>query len=230
MKEINSFVPPNLGWLEVKLDDEELKFLWDCVNTPPQENKKPSLAGNISESWTLIDKDDWFFNNTLSKCMVRYAEAFKNLGEEFPTPHRHPYFLESFWSNYQKENEFNPIHKHSGIYSFVIWLKIPTSYDEQTQNPIAYGVNADAISNFQFVYTDIIGRSVQHTYQMDPQYEGCMVFFPAALKHTVYPFYNCKEDRISISGNIGINSSVILLTEEEAKMYPEYDEEAKNRG
>ena len=40
MKEISSVHPQSLGWLEVKLDDEELKFLWDCVNTPPQENKK----------------------------------------------------------------------------------------------------------------------------------------------------------------------------------------------
>tara|TARA_B100000519_G_scaffold120473_1_gene103987 strand:- start:501 stop:641 length:141 start_codon:yes stop_codon:yes gene_type:complete len=39
---------------------------------------------------------------------------------------------------------------------------------------------------------------------MSPKMEGTMLFFPARLKHTVYPFYNCKEERVSISGNISI--------------------------
>ena len=39
---------------------------------------------------------------------------------------------------------------------------------------------------------------------MSPEMEGTMIFFPAKLKHTVYPFYDCKEERISISGNISI--------------------------
>ena len=29
-----------------------------------------------------------------------------------------------------------------------------------------------------------------------------MLFFPAQLEHTVYPFYDCDEDRISVAGNI----------------------------
>ena len=32
--------------------------------------------------------------------------------------------------------------------------------------------------------------------------EGRMLFFPASTLHLVYPFYECKEDRVTISGNI----------------------------
>ena len=39
--------------------------------------------------------------------------------------------------------------------------------------------------------------------------EGTILFFPSQLQHTVYPFYNCEEDRISISGNIGFNTNQI---------------------
>ena len=39
---------------------------------------------------------------------------------------------------------------------------------------------------------------------MSKEMEGTILFFPSELKHTVYPFYNCEEDRISISGNIAI--------------------------
>ena len=32
--------------------------------------------------------------------------------------------------------------------------------------------------------------------------EGRMLFFPATLQHQVYPFYECEEERVTISGNI----------------------------
>ena len=34
------------------------------------------------------------------------------------------------------------------------------------------------------------------------QQEGKMVFFPSALNHQVFPFYESDEERVSISGNI----------------------------
>jgi len=37
---------------------------------------------------------------------------------------------------------------------------------------------------------------------MDPELEGKMLFFPAQMKHAVHPFYECDEDRVSISGNL----------------------------
>ena len=46
-------------------------------------------------------------------------------------------------------------------------------------------------------------------YEMCKDAEGTLLFFPAELNHTVYPFYNCKEDRISISGNIAIDTKKI---------------------
>ena len=50
------------------------------------------------------------------------------------------------------------------------------------------------------------GHGVQ-TYLLDKTSEGLMLFFPAKLIHCVYPFYNCNEERISISGNICIDIS-----------------------
>jgi len=44
---------------------------------------------------------------------------------------------------------------------------------------------------------------------MSPDMEGTMLFFPANLKHIVYPFYDCKEERISISGNISLRLASI---------------------
>ena len=43
-----------------------------------------------------------------------------------------------------------------------------------------------------------------------PDMAGRLLFFPANLRHQVYPFYNCGDDRISISGNICLDTNVPL--------------------
>ena len=37
---------------------------------------------------------------------------------------------------------------------------------------------------------------------MGSHMEGFMCLFPATTIHQVFPFYNCEDDRISISGNL----------------------------
>ena len=57
-------------------------------------------------------------------------------------------------------------------------------------------------SSFQFSYTDILGRISQFNYDLNKSWEGIMLFFPSQLEHQVYPFYNCDDYRISVSGNV----------------------------
>ena len=40
--------------------------------------------------------------------------------------------------------------------------------------------------------------------------ENTILFFPALLNHTVYPFYLSDEERISISGNICLDTSQVV--------------------
>ena len=199
--------PPNIGWIEKKLSDKEMDYLWKCIDNRKESHKK-SLAGNINESNRLIDRSDWFYNKTLLPLVKEYGTQFENVGNRIPVNQHHPYYLNSFWVNYQKEGEFNPLHDHNGVYSFVIWMKIPTKHFEQNLNPISLKSNCHAISSFQFTYLNILGQHTQYFYEMNPDMEGTMLFFPAKLTHCVYPFYNCKEDRISISGNIMLNTAI----------------------
>ena len=135
---------------------------------------------------------------------------FYNIGFNFPISKNVPYYLADFWVNHQYQTEFNPLHNHFGIYSFVIWMKIPTDYREQKQLPIAQA-NSTSISNFQFQFINMLGEPCNHTYEMSPSREGTLLFFPSKLLHSVYPFYNCKEERISISGNIAIDTNKLSL-------------------
>ena len=58
--------PPVTGWLEVGLSTEALQYLYDRI-AEAKGSAKGHLAGHISSSLDLEDKDNWFFNNTIQK-------------------------------------------------------------------------------------------------------------------------------------------------------------------
>jgi len=205
--EAKAIRPDNLGWVEQKLSPDAMSFLWHIIDNHGS-SYKDKLAGNINSSYGLTDENDWFFNNVLINTINFYIDEFqpKNFMYVVPSRQELRYCLSDFWVNFQKQTEFNPMHSHSGIYSFVIWMKIPTKFGEQKKLHIASDVNSNSISNFEMRYTDILGRNLSKIYTMDPSKEGTMLFFPSLLNHSVYPFYDCDEDRISISGNIMVES------------------------
>ena len=200
---------PNIGVVEGKLSEEIVDDLWTLINEAREkpEDMKPELAGNISSSIRLDNNSDLmtdFVGEVLPACIKRHMQ-------EYGPPYRltmkegETFNLESLWVNFQKQNEFNPPHDHAGVYSFVIWMQIPTSYEEQRKLPICAESNADThISNFAFSYTNTLGRVSTFAYNMEKEAEGYMVMFPSCLLHQVFPFYNDDGERISISGNINI--------------------------
>ena len=204
---VKAIMPPNQGWIEYKLKTQEMDYVWRCIENKKKYVKK-NLAGNISASYDLMDRGDWFWLNVIIPLLKRYTESFDtNLGVRVPIASRHPFYMDSWWVNYQKQNEFNPIHDHSGVYSFVIWMKIPYDGRKENQKDIARHSNTPSIGDFQFTYSNMMGKSCIETYRLSPHYEGTMLFFPSQLPHQVYPFYDCDEERISVSGNIMSDTS-----------------------
>ena len=51
----------------------------------------------------------------------------------------------------------------------------------------------------------MFGEFSNAEYKLGKEFEGTMLLFPSKLVHEVHPFYNCEEDRISVSGNIFLN-------------------------
>ncbi len=207
--ELKVVVPPNHGWIEYKLDQKELDYVWKCIENK-KESYKQSLAGNIEASNLLLDKSEWFFRGTIRPIILQYEKIFGSLGNDSPLNQRFEYHMSSWWVNYQKQNEFNPIHHHGGIYSYVIWMKIPTSHFQQNKKLISLKSNAPSISSFNFLYTDALGRTRTYPYELSPKDEGRMVFFSSKMPHLVYPFYDCDETRISVSGNIQLNTAKVM--------------------
>ena len=201
--EWNRFSLPNIPLYDVKLPDDIVNRLWSYVDKSDLIRCNHNLAGNIAESYDLVDEDDYFFNEVLKPVSLRYISENPNMGY-LQSNHRssEDICLNKFWVNYQYKTEFNPMHIHTGIISFVIWLKIPTESEEQHNLPIAKNSNTPSASDFSFAYTDIIGNIQSYQIQLSPKDNGLMMIFPASLNHQVYPFYECDKKRVSISGNV----------------------------
>jgi hypothetical protein len=110
--------------------------------------------------------------------------------------------LENVWINFQKKYEYNPLHDHRGVFSFVSWVDIPYNLNEEMSMPHVASSNSPMATSFNFVFTTILGDIQQLPFFIDSTHEGTVLFFPSKIKHLVYPFFTSNNDRISISGNL----------------------------
>ena len=229
--EVTARIPKQpFGWLETELPKSVMTKLQSYIKEAKKNpvNHNSNLAGNISESFLIKDKNDYFFQTVLLPHIGKFNECYPSYdaGINVCNSGCH-YCLDRFWVNFQKENEFNPLHDHGGVFSFVIWVKIPTDWREQHALPISANSNAPSASNFEFHYTTMLGNSGKYSYFLDKKSEGTMIFFPAKLMHTVYPFYNCDKERVSISGNINLDISENSM--KQFRSQARYDKERKKK-
>jgi len=208
--EVKKISPPVNCFLQVKLDQEIIDYLFRIIEIAKTNNKnfKNNLAGNISQS-LLLDDQDSFFLKSVCLPLVKYYRKNDPIGGDPVSQNallgpKTTLLLNQFWVNYQYKTEFNPYHDHNGVYSFAIWMKIPYSWEEQKKLPQFNDMNDvhKKVGNFEFEYIDTLGGIRNYGFKLSPEYEGYMVFFPAKLRHCVYPFYETDEPRISIAGNL----------------------------
>jgi hypothetical protein len=232
-KEVEYMMLNNEPWIDTRLNEEEMDFLWEIVSEENKEDWGRDLAGNISKSELIKDKDNWFFEMALKKLTERmfYRDLDNyhkyHIEKEEPLPE---FELKLLWVNYQKQHEFNPLHMHNGGngYSFVIFVKIPTHWKEQHALPFSANSTVPSASNFQFVWSekDSEGCRIKN-FLLSPEEEGRMLFFPAWLKHQVYPFYGTEEKRVTISGNISLKVLKKPTEEQEMQKIPVSEYEQK---
>ena len=194
-------------WIDTRLSKEAMVFLNNAISEENLKDNSGHLAGNISKSEYIEDKDNWFFEAVLKKLTEKlFYDDWDNyrkyhiVEKENPPP---KFEMFSFWVNYMKQHEFNPIHHHGGLFSFVVFMKIPTHWKEQHALPISVNSNTPSASDFSFVWSKKDSKTCDVThFSLSPEDEGRILFFPAWLSHLVYPFYGTEEERITISGNI----------------------------
>lgn len=164
-----------------------------------------SLVGNIEEEYflQLSSEKHKLFEDYLWGLADRYNEHTGYEERHFGNLSTLPKELDKIWVNFQKKHEFNPLHQHEGIYSFVIWLNIPYDLEDETAQPHTINSPVSLAGSFTFVYAESNSLKLKtHVLPLDKKSTGSICFFPAYLSHCAYPYSTSNEERISISGNI----------------------------
>jgi hypothetical protein len=198
----------------VKLPESVVNYLWGIIEVAKvvKIDERRKLAGNISSSLKLEDKENIILTKIFPKLYESNEKNIKKLIDKtfslFSVKNKNinlKVVLSDLWVNFQKKYEFNPIHSHEGILSFVIWMDIPYSWEDEQNLEFAKHSNlTNVIGNFVFYHYN--GNEITNqVIPMSPEINGTMAIFPSCLNHCVYPFYTSDKERITISGNIVFN-------------------------
>ena len=155
-----------------------------------------NLAGHLKDQF-VYNKDTmmWFYKET------------KMIWDAYRTGHCNFHNIEqskleldahNIWINFMKPGDFNPLHTHSGDFSFVIFLETPKGLKKEQKE---YEGSGSLPGSLMFEFTQNARPKWATTGVSVIPEVGDMYIFPAMLRHWVCPFKS-KGTRISVSGNL----------------------------
>jgi hypothetical protein len=204
MTEVINF--PNIGFLKINLSNEQVEPIRKEIqhikkNFQSATKANNYLAGNILREYKIVESQE-YLENLLKDYVQEYENNFRYLRQCDLLSDNRPLILNHAWVNFQEKYEFNPIHDHSGVFSFVIWIRIPYSIEEEKQFSPGYQSRFPLAGHFCFYYTNSLGNICHYDIPADQTFENTLLLFPAKMQHGVHPFYTTNEYRVSVSGNI----------------------------
>ena len=163
-----------------------------------------NLAGIMEDQRGYTQEDKKWFIEQFQPYIDNYVEdSARYSGQDIDYKSgriSNKFTLIDLWINFMKENDQNPEHSHSGMLSWVIFLKVP-DLEEERRN---YKGKSYGPGGVTFHYGEHQNPTwAQHSYGYLPVVAG-MWIFPAQLRHQVMS-YKTPGERISVSGNLYFN-------------------------
>ena len=188
----------------VKMPDELVKNLNNYIEQVIQDKDKSvnlnhgkKLAGHVTQEFKL--EESFILSSGFQKFLADSVAKWIKLSENKDVTE---FKMISSWVVRQFQNEYNPVHWHGGHISGVGYLKVPNSLGENPQKNKKYNNNGK-IELIHGSKQFLSGSSMNITPEV-----GYFYFFPHYLMHTVYPFFETKEERRSISFNALIDEKI----------------------
>lgn len=191
----------NRGYLLTKLNHEKLIPIISEIKEIQYhfETNELQKKYNIREFF-LSEETNQYLEKLILPYILHHEESFnymKNLALD-----ANQLSLKKAWVNFQQKYEYNPLHTHKGILSFVIWIQIPY----QIADEISYFHKEDYTYKkvngmFTFYHTDSLGKIIPDNIPVDCTFNNKLLLFPSTMSHSVQPFYSSDDYRISVSGN-----------------------------
>lgn len=179
----------------------------DCSTNCSNYAYNHRLAGNITTEIDLRTKatqSRWYreLQKICAACIEYYSSITDNQDIESAKrfqPDRGDFSLRigEIWYNSMLPGEFNPIHRHEGVFSFVLFLDIPYSINEEFSQAKSKFSNLPSSGCFSFICD---GKpKIIHA---DKSWNGKLIFFSSEMLHCVYPYSSSSAPRLTVSGNL----------------------------
>lgn len=199
MKDLYIGTLKNYDYLGTDFTPGELAPIWKEVTDLQKDFEKGhkynnALAGNLDLEFRLVNSEKY-----IGDLMSSVAQQYVTKYYEGLDPSK--IYLDTAWVNFQRKHEFNPPHNHGSLLSFVIWLQVPYSIEEERRARPQVPADKNFSGQFMFHYTNVVGELFHYNIPADKKYNGLAMIFPGSLSHSVLPFYSSDEFRISVSGN-----------------------------
>ena len=183
---------------------DELDIRIEETSGKPEFDASGQLAGRILKQ-AHLDKviSDSVRDDILNHCSSFYEQT--SGGQKVPLSSMS---LDSIWSNIQEAREYNPIHQHTGNFSFVIYTRndLDDLTTEELQNNeydskiVDYQNQKPLAGLIELFYGE--GNWMNWTSFTHVPKRGDILIFPSWLRHTVYAHYEAGKIRISVAGNV----------------------------
>lgn len=191
---------PCMGYM--RMGEDFVKELNDCMDNK-LEDFSEQLVGKVKEELA-------FNEDIINKCLAKFSSFVIKYHEMFEakstfsqtvldrTNYNYGLQIEQGWFVRQYENEYNPLHVHTGSkLSCVGYLSLPDGIEEEWDNERKKHHTCNG--HIQFASGTNSGYNLT-TFLARPTV-GDFYLFPSELFHTVYPFYT-KGERRSFSMNM----------------------------
>jgi len=183
------------------LSEEFMKVLVEIAVESKAKNINigNKLAGNIANQCKAVISHKQY-EPFVEEVWQQISTALKGFDDEVVTDFSQLNFNlgDGPWINFQKANEFNPYHNHSGMLSAVLYIDVPEQIKEENDN-VTIETNMPRAGMIAFISGND-DRYTRSSYCHQSK-TGEIFIFPASLNHLVYPFKSDVE-RISMSFNV----------------------------
>ena len=185
--------PQYWGYITDKVSSNHLDGILKEFDMQTHKRYNRALAGYIEDEFQLKDQDPSFLEYLELLATELHTNIHGTTNDDFE--------LDDIWVNFQKVGEFNPVHSHSGAYSFVIWYDIPFTLEEEAAAAKIFAHTTEISGQFYFMYPE--NNQIGFVYPgIDSSWNGQIAIFPSTLMHGVHPFRSNDGTRITIAGNM----------------------------
>jgi len=203
----------NSDVLETKIPDEAYKELKACQLGESNHN---NLVGVVKDQLKLDPKqcpkfhefviemaNEFLYMRSQALVLNQLVQCFTSnpLNNLFVPEDHFKLKLKQLWLNSMTAGDYQPVHTHAGLFSFVAYISIPHTTEQE--HDLNHGVEDYKNLNGCTEFFNMFGHdNVQM--KVSKEIEQTLVLFPAWISHTVYP-YRSEGRRITVSGNIYID-------------------------